>query len=81
MNIAYPGFLRRVLDGGRFSNMAGQVALPPEIEEGPLEYKLRINAEGDRLLHLTTQMKWRLSEGQGQCWYILGVKDNGWWWE
>ena len=33
--------------------------------------------EGDRLLHLTTQMKWRLSEGQGQCWYILGVKDNG----
>ena len=48
-----------------------------EIEEGPLEYKLRINAEGDRLLHLTTQMKWRLSEGQGECWYILGVKDDG----
>lgn len=77
MNILYPGLLRRTLDDQHSHNTAGEVKLPPEIEEGPLEYKLRINAEGDRLLHLTTQLKWRLSEGQGQCWYILGVKDNG----
>lgn len=77
MSVSYPGLLRRALDNHHHNSTAREAILPPEIEEGPLEYKLKINAEGGRLLHLTTQMKWRLSEGQGQCWYILGIKDNG----
>ena len=80
--IAYSGLLRRTV-------LSAALKLPPEIEEGPLEYKvhqptsyhrlcqLRINTEEGRLAHLTTQLKWRLSEGQGIAWYMLGVKDNG----
>ena len=31
----------------------------------------------DRLDHLVTQMKFRLQEGNGECYYIIGVEDNG----
>nr|CDS29131.2 gtp binding protein 2 [Hymenolepis microstoma] len=50
--------------------------LPPEPEEGNIEYKL-INPTADRLEHLMTQMKWRLNEGGGQAIYRLGVDDCG----
>ncbi|VUZ56331.1 unnamed protein product [Hymenolepis diminuta] len=52
--------------------------LPPEPEEGNIEYKLKlIDPTADRLEHLMTQMKWRLNEGGGQAIYRLGVDDSG----
>lgn len=46
-----------------------------EEERGSVEHKLRINP--DRLLHLASQLKWRLSEGGGKAAYLLGVTDDG----
>lgn len=51
-----------------------------EIEEGNIEYKRKllpdvlINGKCDCLI---TQMKWRISEGNGVAVYYLGVNDNG----
>ncbi|XP_070571097.1 GTP-binding protein 2-like isoform X2 [Ptychodera flava] len=53
-------------------------SLPPEIEEGNVEYKLKlVNPSPFRFEHLVTQMKWRLREGQGEAIYEIGVEDNG----
>lgn len=53
-------------------------SLPPEIEEGNIEYKLKlVNPSQSRLEHLITQMKWRLREGNGEAVYEIGVEDNG----
>lgn len=47
--------------------------LPPEEEEGNIEYKLKlINPSPSRLQHLVTQLKWRLREGQGEAIYEIG---------
>lgn len=52
--------------------------LPPEIEQGNVEYKLKlINPSPNRLQQLVTQMKWRLEEGDGEAIYEIGVEDNG----
>ncbi|CAF1139779.1 unnamed protein product, partial [Didymodactylos carnosus] len=52
--------------------------LPPEIEEGNIEYKLKlVDPNPDRLEHLVTQMKWRVQEGQGEAIYEIGVEDCG----
>lgn len=52
--------------------------LPPEAEEGNIEYKLKlVNPSASRFEHLVTQMKWRLREGQGEAIYEIGVEDNG----
>ncbi|KAH3846837.1 GTP-binding protein 2-like [Dreissena polymorpha] len=52
--------------------------LPPEVEEGNIEYKLKlVNPSQERVEHLVTQMKWRLEEGQGEAIYEIGVEDNG----
>ena len=54
------------------------VALPPEIEQGNVEYKLKlIDPSPMRFEHLVTQMKWRLQEGLGEAIYQIGVEDNG----
>jgi len=54
------------------------INLPPEEEEGNVEYKLKlINPTEKRLEHLVTQMKWRLEEGKGEAIYKIGVEDNG----
>lgn len=53
-------------------------SLPPEIEEGNIEYKLKlVNPSESRIEHLITQMKWRLEEGEGEAIYEIGVEDNG----
>lgn len=45
---------------------------------GNHEYKLKlVNSSGDRVLHLSTQMKFRMQEGNGEAFYEIGVKDNG----
>jgi len=52
--------------------------LPPEIESGNIEYKLKITTDCDhRIEQLATQMKWRLNEGNGIAKYLIGVADNG----
>jgi GTPase len=54
------------------------MSLIPEIEEGNIEYKrYLINVDSTRLEQLATQMKWRLSEGDNQAIYYLGVDDDG----
>lgn len=36
-----------------------------------------VNPSEKRVEHLTTQLKWRLQEGQGEAIYEIGVEDNG----
>jgi len=58
--------------------------LPQEVEEGNVEYKLKlVNVTPERLEHLVTQMNWRLNEGsrqsdgRGEAVYQLGFEDSG----
>jgi GTPase len=52
--------------------------LPPENDNGNVEYKAKLcSLSKERIHHLTTQMKWRLREGQGEAIYEIGVSDNG----
>ena len=54
------------------------IELLPEIEEGNIEYKRHlINLDVNRIEQLSTQMKWRLAEGNNEAIYYLGVDDNG----
>lgn len=54
------------------SHLRRGLSLPPEIEEGNVEYKLKISPPNlERLEQLTSQLKWRLSE-HGQCFYEIG---------
>lgn len=56
----------------------GLIHLGREIEEGNIEYKLKlVDPTPERLEHLTSQLKWRLTEGQGEALYELGVEDSG----
>ena len=49
-----------------------------EVEEGSTEHKWRLDGvSGDRLVHLTTQLNWRLNEGKGHAQYMLGYTDAG----
>lgn len=52
--------------------------LPPEDDNGNIEYKLRITTKcNKRIEQLATQMKWRLNEGNGYAEYLIGVEDDG----
>lgn len=52
--------------------------LNPEDDNGNIEYKrYLINLESDRFEQLSTQMKWRLAEGNNEAIYYLGVDDDG----
>ena len=49
-----------------------------EIDYGNIEFKLKIiNSTPQKIEKLSTQMKFRLQEGQGQCIYEIGIEDNG----
>ena len=51
--------------------------LEPESDEGNVEYKLRLKDPSTmRFQQLVTQMKFRLSEGNGECFYYLGEPTN-----
>ncbi len=53
-------------------------SLKQEDDEGKIEYKWKlINPNQDRIDHLTTQMNFRLREGNGEAIYFIGVEDNG----
>eukprot|EP00117_Sycon_ciliatum_P021435 scpid44910/ scgid18785/ GTP-binding protein 2; GTP-binding-like protein 2 len=52
--------------------------VPPEPQEGNIEYKLKLVSPSPlRIVHLVTQLKWRLREGQGEAIYEIGVEDSG----
>ena len=52
--------------------------LPKEIESGNIEYKLKIIPNNKiRLIKLSTQLKWRCTEGRGVVIYFLGTQDSG----
>lgn len=54
------------------------MSLPPEIESGNKEYKLKITDKtNDRIEQLASQLKWRLQEGKGTAEYFIGVADDG----
>ena len=49
-----------------------------EYDYGNIEYKLKLcDVNVQRIQQLTTQMKFRLGEGHGECYYEIGVEDNG----
>ena len=52
---------------------------PEDDDAGNIEYKEYFSPKitNNRIEHLATQMKWRMSEGDGVCYYYIGVKDNG----
>ncbi|KAF6256999.1 P-loop containing nucleoside triphosphate hydrolase protein [Scenedesmus sp. NREL 46B-D3] len=56
------------------------VCLSTEIENGNVEYKYCLSgciSNPNRRHQLVTQMKYRLSEGGGECFYYIGVEDDG----
>ncbi len=51
---------------------------PKEIEEGNIEYKRCLfNLTESKIHHLAAQMNWRINEGNGICYYYLGICDDG----
>jgi GTPase len=71
---AYKG-LKRVQE---FNNQSMMKDLHAENDRGNTEYKyLLSNTTQDRIIKLSTQMKFRLQEGSGEAFYIIGVHDNG----
>jgi GTPase len=54
------------------------LALPPEVEEGRVEYKRKLSHPSpERYRKLVTQLHWRLGEGARMALYELGVEDSG----
>ncbi|KAK9465524.1 hypothetical protein V1512DRAFT_265675 [Lipomyces arxii] len=62
-----------------FAYSAFESSIVPETDShGAIEYKLHmINPHHARLAQLTTQLQWRLTQGQGQAIYEIGVADDG----
>ncbi|CBZ53077.1 conserved hypothetical protein [Neospora caninum Liverpool] len=55
-----------------------QIVYPAEKDDGNVEYKLFLSQlSPTKLAHRTTQMRYRLQEGGGVCFYLLGVTDGG----
>lgn len=52
--------------------------LSAEIEEGNREYKFKLtDLSDDQITHRKTQLNWRLNEGDGEAFYLIGIEDNG----
>lgn len=50
----------------------------PEQDDGNIEYKrFLLNPTPERIEKLCTQMRFRLEEGQGEAYYVVGLDDNG----
>lgn len=50
--------------------------ISPEKDDGNEEYKLRLTNHL-KIEQITTQMRYRMEEGNGEAFYTLGVKDDG----
>jgi GTPase len=52
--------------------------LPPESDDGCIEYKLKLSDLNDfEIQKKMSQLQYRMNEGNGEAIYYLGVKDNG----
>jgi len=51
--------------------------MPPEVENGNIEYKRKLSSEPSRLKTLITQLISRLDEGNGLAIYYIGLDDDG----
>ena len=52
--------------------------MEPENEDGNVEYKLKLDKSSDeRIKELISQMRYRCEQGEGECFYNIGVEDNG----
>lgn len=50
----------------------------PEPQEGNIEYKLRLDTMTPlKLVKMQTQLRWRMTEGEGYAIYYIGIKDDG----
>jgi|UniRef100_A0A6C0IZG8 GTPase len=50
----------------------------PEVEEGNQEYKLKLLDNSiEKVEKITTQMRWRTDEGNGESLYTIGIEDDG----
>ncbi|KAI9026211.1 P-loop containing nucleoside triphosphate hydrolase protein [Hyaloraphidium curvatum] len=73
-----PSPARSLLSGSLRRHADGRWFVPGESDDGSVEYKVRlVDVTPQRLEHLVTQLRWRLSEGNGHCLYELGVADSG----
>eukprot|EP00299_Pterocystis_sp_00344_P013929 c6876_g1_i2.p1 GENE.c6876_g1_i2~~c6876_g1_i2.p1 ORF type:complete len:330 (+),score=78.21 c6876_g1_i2:37-1026(+) len=53
-------------------------SLTNEIDDGNIEYKLKLSDQNpQRFQRLVTQMNFRLLEGNGEAFYMIGVNDDG----
>ena len=58
--------------------MDDKCKLPPEVEEGNIEYKRKLcSLSRYRFQQLQSQMKWRIDEGKCTAIYLIGVDDDG----
>lgn len=54
------------------------LAVGGENDLGNVEYKFRlVNLSEKRRQELQTQMRFRMNEGKGQAFYVIGVRDDG----
>jgi ABC-type glutathione transport system ATPase component len=53
-------------------------AIVEEDDDGNVEYKLKlVDTSRERIQQLTSQMKFRIKEGNGEAFYKIGFEDNG----
>lgn len=73
-----PGYGRGEEESKEGVTTSTAIKIEREPQEGNIEYKLKIMpADTDRLSSLTSQMKWRLAEGDNEAIYKLGYDDFG----
>lgn len=55
-----------------------KIGMQPEEDDGNVEYKLKLlDTSESRIEKLASQMRYRCNEGSGECFYNLGVEDDG----
>lgn len=65
------------------SYIENNTIIPPEIEDGNIEYKQRLDQKDkNKIKKMASQMLWRLNEGKfntgkSQAHYFIGINDNG----
>lgn len=61
-----------------FDNQEVMGDIAPERYYGNTEYKLKLtHPTPDKIVRRSTQMKFRLQEGSGEAFYVIGVGDKG----
>ena len=70
--------LKQVKADQDFDNQTVMSDIDEERYYGNTEYKLKLtHTSSERLVRLTTQMKFRVQEGTGEAFYVIGVGDKG----